>query len=366
MYIRCAQCGVSSRVESLETGRVSCGHCGREYVFTPGSAAGLDHHEASRYARAHGIDLPAAGSVLLGILTLDQARAFAEGKRMAPQEQPAKPRPRRDPVAGTRLDTGVSGRRSTELPYDPGFAGAVARGQLSATAAIQRGDREKLIRHLAQRYDLPDHLAEQVADNKLNVRAAVQASETTTEPERRSGFRLSGAEVLVTALCLTLVGLIVMAAVNRFDAVEIAEEAPVFDPEPVSPATAVLIREKLDASTETRRSESGELVEIVGPDPRSVLRTFCAESSSTSELEALDIVPSVPPTAGTRLGTYRDPSSPFDTYAVTIRRNHATGRWFVGDGVKPIASIPRPRSPLEARPLDSMVLAEDAPTVDAE
>ena len=86
MYIRCVECRSASWIESLPAGAsspsVTCANCGHKYALN--GLAGLGESQRAQYQRAlkvaeeHGIDLPRAYSVLLGILSPLQAKTLRE------------------------------------------------------------------------------------------------------------------------------------------------------------------------------------------------------------------------------------------------------------------------------------------------
>jgi hypothetical protein len=300
----------------------------------------------SKFAISNGIDTPLAGSVMLGIMSIEQAREFRDNKQDTANGSISRALDQALRFENEPEPVEASASPPVEPEYDPDFRGAVTRGHLTAWGARQRGDREALIKRLSDKYELPRRLASMVADNQVNLRAAIAAASAAARPPetRRSSMPRRQTWLTVT-LAVALVLAVGWGLANRRAALELASDAPRFDPPPAPSKVAPAIEARLAAATEVRKNETGELVEIIGPDPWSVLRVFCAEGAPLSNREALDIAPSIPTVASARLGIYRDLETPASALAIRIRREHASGRWVVGDGRGPIRSIPAPSIP---------------------
>jgi hypothetical protein len=305
----------------------------------------LTQEVISKFATSNGIDVPFAGSVLLGIMSLRQAREIGNGKQKAVNGSISRAldqalRFKDDPAP---VDPAPSS--PNEIEYDPDFQQAVSRGYLTAWGARQRGDREALIKRLCEKHDLPRRLAAMVADNRVNLRTALAAASAADRPPKTQRPVAPGRQRWLTlTLAVALAVAVWWGLSNRRAALELASDPPRFDP-PAPSRAATAIETRMAASTEVRRNETGELVEIIGPDPWSVLRVFCAEGAPVFRREALDVAPSVPTVASARLGIYRDLDGPPDALAIRIRRERTSGRWVVGDGREPIRSIPAPSTP---------------------
>ncbi|HKQ61613.1 MAG TPA: hypothetical protein VJS92_09980, partial [Candidatus Polarisedimenticolaceae bacterium] len=98
MYIRCVQCHVPTWIPSElgpEPLGAVCRACGRRYQLraTPelGSSSRDQYQNAQRFSEANGVDLPSAYSVLLGLMTLEQARVRREQPRPAAPPPPTPP-----------------------------------------------------------------------------------------------------------------------------------------------------------------------------------------------------------------------------------------------------------------------------------
>ena len=115
-----------------------------------------------------------------------------------------------------------------------------------------------------------------------------------------------------------------------------------------SPAAAVPLPPP--ALTVPRTDATGQLVEVVGPDPRSVLIAFCRTGRLSGRREPIEIGPTVPPDASSRWGVFRNLGQPsMPVRAILIRKDPRTGRWSAGDGRSPITTEPPPPLPPGAR-----------------
>jgi hypothetical protein len=83
---------------------------------------------------------------------------------------------------------------------------------------------------------------------------------------------------------------------------------------------------------------------VSGPDPQTVLLRFC-EASEASRLKPVELVPTVPPFLGSRLGVFRDFDRLESFFAIRIRKDNRSSQWIAGDGVNPIATILAPEQP---------------------
>ena len=92
-------------------------------------------------------------------------------------------------------------------------------------------------------------------------------------------------------------------------------------------------------------------MEIVGPDPKTVLVRYCEVQPSHSQLEPLEVIDVVPVARDRRLGLFRDYNSLDSTYAIPIRLDFRTDRWVVGGGDDPIEPIETPLLPEGTLPI---------------
>jgi len=383
MYIRCADCQATTWIQDLQasTAPVGCQSCGRRYDLSRigelGSTGRDQYRAALVLAERESIDLPSAYSVLLGIMTMPQARAVRQrspaavvaavaaadggGAATAVARSPLgsgaggtdidRPSPARRPREGLFATTG-------ELAYDPGFRDAVREGLLTATQAMERGDREALAERLARLHGLSLKRAYLVADNRLSIGQARR--DERSERLRAHGERPARGGRLAAALAVAVFGLAAtgLFAWNRW----IALTATPVPPAPVAGGTstktgdaptgssradavAANVRDGSDVLTD----EQGRVVSVSGPNPSSVLIAYCNRQDAGGKLEPLELTSTVPVYAGARLGLFRDLDHFEGPLAIRIRRDRATGRWVAGDGRSPLAAVPAPTLPEEAQ-----------------
>jgi len=386
----------------------SCSGCGRRYRFAVDRPRGADDQErykrAKEFAESSQIDLGSAYSVLEGVMTLEDAQALGRGQpgakpRPGTTAAPAAAAPRPTLPVSPRSEleealvqateaasrespdlkaesraamtvrtppaAGPSARQpalaESEVGYDPGFAGAIRDGALTPRQALERGDRRALAMRLSQRHRLPMDLALRVADNRLTVHQALQqkASNEAKEPPRPQTSVSHGVwnfmVYSVGALILTGLGVHIYGVWGEY----LAQRglAAVSLPEAAAasrrPAAAVLPGQAASGVpspppplTVPKTDSTGQLVEVVGPDPRSVLVAFCSTGRQSGQREPIEIDPTMPPDASARWGLFRNLEQPsMPVRAIVIRKDPKTGRWSAGDGRSPIMTEAPPQFP---------------------
>ena len=332
MYACCANCQSSTWIEAAhltdEHRFVACGECAQSYRVNHARELGntaAEHYRAMvRMAHANDIDMPCAYSVLLGVMPLAQAKAISRSRARA---QPA-PKPKSEPLPDN---------------LDPGFRRAVREGSLTIHDALHRGNRDVFASALVDRHDLPKALAFDVADNRISLRKAVRRAKETRE-QRTARATSHGAPALrkLILLGVATLSLAVMTgswtwSVNHLgrpavtSTVRRVAPAPtVVDDDPVQ-KTAALVR-----ATHVRKDDQGQVIEIVGPDPRSVLLSYCDAVPGFLGVEPLSIQPVVPAFREARLGLFKDYENQGAVRAIRIRRDSRSGRWVAGSGRGPI------------------------------
>ena len=97
------------------------------------------------------------------------------------------------------------------------------------------------------------------------------------------------------------------------------------------------------SSTKVRTDSVGQVIEVTGPDPRSVLNAYCRAMAPASRLEPLRLVPST--VRGTQIGVFRYVNQDRSPLAIEIRMDLRGRRWTAGTGDRPISQATVPRSP---------------------
>ena len=332
MYIRCVGCKSTTRTElGRSTQEVTCNRCGRAYDLSAAAQLGATplerYRRALAYAQANGLDLASAYSVLLGIMPLEKGRAIYQAAATAA------------PEPASASDSTIP-PTETDCPYDLAFKPAVDQGHLTVRQAIERGDRVVFASKLVHRRGLKMSQAFMVADNRLTIHAALrmqreQASEKPL-PAKQSGHSglqrhtkivLGVGAVLLVALGIQIWRTSGPTEQNRSAALDTVQQAI---------AT-------MASATKVRTDSEGQVIEVTGPDPRSVLNAYCRAMAPASRLEPMRLVPSS--VRGTQIGVFRYVSQDRSPLAIEIRMDPRGRRWTAGTGDGPISLATAPRSP---------------------
>ena len=271
---------------------------------------------ARQLAGDEGVDLPGAYSTLLGIMTLEQVREL--GTQASVSCRSVRP----DPEMGRR-----------RVQHDRAFQQAIDDGYLTPVQAAQRGSREAYAERLAARHKLPRELALAVTDNRASLLYALRnrpapSAGKAAEVDLRRG---TGRQILALAglTAVIIAGLLLL---------------------PQSPKAPVVSRStpRTIGTADLITSDRGEVLGVMGPDPRSVLRAYCAADTREARLEPLDVVPSARLGSGARYGLLRDPRRPDDLLAIAILEDRESNRWQAGDGRTPLVATLAPEGAIQA------------------
>ena len=341
MHIRCKSCHQTMTLRGAREPDTCA--CGMVYRFkNPFSAARRQElgRRARELAQQHDVDLPAAHSIAIGILTVEQAR---DGQ--PPQEPTAS--------AETAALLDEPGRKAK---FDRGFEQAVADGCLTPQQAFERGSREALATRVAQRHGLQKRLAYDVADNRTPLRVALRGQGNAIEPPVVPVIEPSLPTNVwlkrgLAGAAIALAGFGVWAWMATHGTGEPADDdlrsaGPVWA-EPAA-GGAIATREKaLRASTHVDYDGEGRVIRVEGPDPRSVAIAFCESGGGQRAFEVLEVVSAVPPESTARLGVLRDIEK-LSFHTITILKDHESGRWIVGNGQGPVRPGVVPEAALNA------------------
>jgi hypothetical protein len=310
LTFRCKKCHSAVWVQPADregsSARASCRGCGQDYRLEAWADAGGEPAlaaKARRLAKEQALDLPSAYTVALGLATADDMRELGDAGSTACR----------------------TARNAGEAPRQPddGFEGAIEAGHLTGRQAAERGNRDGFATKVASRHGLPMSVARDIADNKISL---LQAIRERAKRERKHGIEVRSRRVRTWALAAGLVlvaGLAVLTSTGRQATLD----------------HATIDRTLDDAEVRT----AGDVVlQITGPDPRTVLRAYCTAASRGARLEPLAVVPSSLPGARARIGLLRDPRRPDDLLAITIREDPEAGLWRAGEDGKPVLAEPAP------------------------
>jgi len=352
MYLRCPGCDALTWLRSLEPGKAAlsaeCGNCQREFsLITAGELGTTDDEQNQRalaYAEYHRIDVPSAYSVLLGIMLLQDVLDNREA-RVAESRGHLGPEISAEVATANEPDEDVD---ASEDGFDPGFAEAVAEGFLTADEAKERGERKALASYLAGLHRLPLRLAYKVADNRITLAEATLI--VAQNPELLPTLPPKPASRREVTLALTL-GALVVAAIG-FQAARMWHRAS----QPPFPRGQLALQQAQAAAASRKTGDvrpersfadlqtgnDGKLLRIEGPDPSTVLATFCSSGPRGTRREPIELAPAQPPFPGTRIGVYRDLDRLNSRYAIRIVKDRESSRWVAGDGTGPIPTMPAP------------------------
>jgi hypothetical protein len=349
MHIRCKSCheAVWLRCEGEPD---SCA-CGVVYRFKrPFSDARRKKlgQRARELAKQYDVDLPAAYSISMGILTIEQVRDV---------QRPPDPPPAPEPTAETTEEpTSVTDAPGRTYKFDRGFDDAVADGCLSPQQAFERGSREALATRIAERHRLQKRLAYAVADNRMPLLAALREQSSATQPAVVPVFEPPGpsgawAKRLLVGATLALAGIGVWAwMMTRGTGEPGYDDIPTVGParsEPAPGGEEASRAKALRASTRVSQDGQGRVTRVEGPDPRSVAIAFCEAFGGERAFEVFDVVPSVPPDSRSRLGVIRDLERR-SFHTIAIRKDGESGRWLAGNGQAPVRPGVAPEAALNA------------------
>lgn len=317
MTIRCRECHAVVWGEPKSDGdgasTLTCRKCGQTYSLKIRSSLLGGRRRLSararRIAKQHGLDLPGAYSVLLGIAQPGEMRELGD--------------PGSTPCRTARSPAHEPPGRA--IQYDEAFQSAVDAGSLTPRQAAERGDRAAFAGILASRHRLSMDVAYHVADNQLSLLEAIR-QRARTETELR--LELRSRRIRSAALMAALVAVALFGWVTRDPGVKFVHGED---------------SEEVLGGAEIRTDPGGRVLQVLGPDPRSVLRAYCAASGRSGRLEPLNVVPSSLPGKGrARVGLLRDPYRPDDLLSITIREELESGHWLAGDGEDPLVAGPAP------------------------
>ena len=301
MQIRCGTCHgtvwVQMNARTKSRPIVQCHTCSQEYDLSS-ALQRVDiedlHQDALVFAENRDIDIQAARSVLLGIMSLDEASDGCESS-FRPSEPP----------------TGAS----APVQFDSAFKEAVEAGHLTPAQAKQRGARQVYAERIAARHALRMGQALAVADNRISLLEAVRAR----KPKARIEVKPDRPGKSVAPVAIALAAM--LAVVGFFALTRALENAGNSESRPASARTEL-------TAVEVRVDLQGELTEVSGQNPASVLAAYC-ESMTLGELVPVGLVAS----DDGWTGLYQKDETLF---ALTIRRDPRRDLWVVGDAVEPI------------------------------
>jgi hypothetical protein len=344
MYLRCSNCHTPTWIRSLVPGaveqQIDCAECSQSHDLSRATELGQDnksqYETANRFASDNGVDLPTAYSILLGLMTLAEARSADAEKREATRKAAAPPAPA--PAAASAEYRAEASERSAGRATRPSRTRSTA---VSQPHGLARSDRREGPRRV-----------------KPDRRAKGHAEGVTIHVERemakeRKRLTVSQA-VLLGILAALILGLTGRYALNT--RAEIAAAGRTAERNTAASAEAMRHAEdKKDADfREEHRDETtphvlaatierdslGRVIRIFGPNPQIVLDAYCSELRDGTDRKPIGLAQASPPDASERFGVFRDLSHLESDQAIRISRDRKTRKWVTGDGRGPIRTRP--------------------------
>ena len=356
MYIHCSRCHEPTWIRSLVPGLVEpsikCPDCGEEHDLSRSSKLGETGKEqyelASEFAARNAVDLPTAYSILLGLMTLEEARASAAEQREEQRKKtnpPETPEPRTDePVleVGTTVEADDEPSIEIDRPVlmmdsdDP-------EESITPRPRDAPGPRRRFSNAARHRRPRP-------REQKVTIHVEREMAKERFQLTPRQIITLGVLAVLMLGLSgrhvyLTWRGLVEEGKTAQRNTVASAEAVQSGEGKALARA-----REKQSGGPEAlkatiQRDDKQRVTRVTGPNPMAVLKAYCRAASGTYEREPLELAQASPPTADERFGIFRDFSRLETNRAIRIVQDRATSKWVVGDGMSPIPTREAPAEP---------------------
>jgi hypothetical protein len=357
---------------------VKCRGCGRGFTVRSSPNLSPDpreqHETALALAEGNGLDLPSAYSVLLGVTTLEVALVMRDRGLPATAdeaEEPAKPVAAPGSKAKSSASSPAIASSVPGMEFDPAFRDAVVQGYLSVQQAIERGNRDKYAKRIVERHALSQELAYLVADNRTSLSMAIRKDREEVDdvlrPVKRAVWKKALVAILgsAAAVAITVYGFHVMSKIDedgrqvealtkavstKTELVQAEQQAQAEAGRPQGSVPPRRVRLKND--------DQGRVIEIEGPDPKSVLLAYCAHLDPPERYSVLELTDPVPPFPGAKLGVFVDKEDVGRRYGIRIRRSIKGHRWVAGDGETPIEVKPLSPGGLTGTPATALPVAE--------
>ncbi|NIM62566.1 MAG: hypothetical protein GTN89_03025 [Acidobacteria bacterium] len=344
---------------------IRCQDCGHEHDLSRSSGLGETAKEqyelANEFATRHGVELPSAYSILLGLMTLAEAHEATAAKKEKQREkntpEPA-PAPLNDgSTALPEIDPMVAAQAAADAAKpDPGPDDAVL--VLDADDADNDRTSDALPVSSAQprkRYsNAARHRRARAKEEKVTIHVEREMAEQRRKLTWSQGILLA----VLASLTLGLSGRHAYRTWQRLveegknaqkmtsasaKAVEGAEEKAVARAREEQRGSSVPNAMK----PQVVRDANNRVTQVIGTTPMSVLLAYCEAVSTTDtyEREPLELAQATPPTPNQRFGIFRDFSQLESDRAIRITQNRETKRWIAGNGREPIPTREAPAQP---------------------
>ncbi len=354
MYIQCCRCHESTWIRSLVPGlgvpTVKCQDCGHEHDLSRSSKLGETGKEqyelAKEFAARNRVDLPAAYSILLGLMTLEEARAAAVKTKEKGREKTSS-----TPVA-TNLEALDIADTAASVP-EPGGPEAEASVVVAETDDFESIEPEAPAPVPQRRHS---NAARHRRSRPREKRVTILVERERADQRRKLTL---GNGILIGLLAVLMIGLSGRHAYRTWR--DLVEESKNAQRTTSASGKAVVGAEK-KALAEARanrtavpealtpkivRDGRNRVTQVVGPSPMAVLTAYCEALSASEayEREPLELAQTMPPTPNARFGIFRDFSRLEAPRAIRIVQDRETRRWVAGDGRRPVPTREAPDEP---------------------
>ena len=352
MYIHCSRCHEPTRIRSLVPGlvepAVKCQDCGQEHDLSRSSELGetgkQQYEIASEFASRNGVDLPTAYSILLGLMTLQEARDAAvaqkakQRKKTGPADTPIEiadsPAIEAD-MAIEIVDSGTD--MSVEIMDSPATEADTFVSDTPGPPVRRRGAAAQRLRPPRKEKKVTIHVEREMAKERrqLTLRQIILLAVLGS-----LALGLSGRHAYLTWRGLVEEGRTAQRnTVASAEAVQSGEEKAL--------AEARKNQSDVPAALQATvlRDSDDRVTQVSGPNPMTVLKAYCEAASDTYEREPLELAQASPPTPDERFGIFRDFSRLETNRAIRISQDHESQRWVAGDGQTPIPTREAPAEP---------------------
>lgn len=340
MYLRCRRCHEPTWIRSLVPGLVEdsieCQDCGHEHDLSRSNELGETVKEqyeiANEFATGNGVDLPTAYSVLLGLMTLQEARD-ADAAQKETQREKAAPPQTFEPSADS-LDSLTQAMDAAAQAVD-----ATAATIYKPAPATQRRASPP------PRRKTPPHEEQTVT---------VHVERDMAEERRQLTWSQLALLIVLAALTLGFSG---RHAYRTWSGLveegRAAQEITTASAEAFKNAEEKVLAEARKSASgkphalraTVRRDDEGLVTQVSGSNPMTVLEAYCKAASGPYEREPLELAQATPPSPDQRYGIFRDFSRLESNRAIRIIQDRETQRWVAGDGRTPIQTREAPADP---------------------
>ena len=338
MYIRCGSCRTSTRVPLVSArASLTCASCGRVHELNRALELGATPrercHKAQAFAEQHGMDLASAYSVLLGVMSLEEAAAYEQSCPGSDSTETAQRYSR--PDSPLPADTKPEQRTPS---YDPGFHDAIAGGFLTIRMAVERGDRVIFASRLARRHGIPLALAFEVTDNTISlrdarVRVASKKAQLDVETPLQPGAQPRSRMLGYFAILFAVVGAYLLGGWVSGNGQDGSLSTSSRESRSAGETAPGRVAPMVQSVTAIRSDADGRLTQLIGPTPDWVLKAFCASGLGSTGRVPVRVEKSV----NGSLGIFRESGK---TSAITILEDDHSNSWVAGNGADPIRAIP--------------------------